>query len=194
MLNVNPFFSLHLNKDETGEKVIHPSINLHITPNEHILTKFLDKKHHVKKIILHKKLQSFSNPSLHPFPPAIYSQSQFSHYAPEEIFYPQPLPYDTHSLINPEPLPVTSTNPGFYSQPGFNPLYDSPPSFINSHYRNINSHNISNREDKHSENKNIVFPNNRKKRTISNLENMTSQHSPRNRVSLCLFDVELQEF
>lgn len=159
LLNVNPFFSLHLNKDEHGEKVLHPSINLHITPSEHLFTKLIDKKHHVKKVILHSKLQQLQQQGppilpgpIHSHPPIIHSQPPiiYSHPPniypgiPEDIHYPQ---YGNPEFGNPHfgnphitPYDAQGFIPGGdhipYANPGPDPLYfnDHPNSGFNPLY------------------------------------------------------------
>lgn len=189
-MNVNPFFSLHLNKDESGEKTLHPSINLHITPSEQIFTKLIDKKYHIKKAIIHKKL---NNISPGPLNPQLYSHPPIFHHVPEQLPYlsygDYVPPYGRPGLIN-EQIPFPATGPIYYDHPssGFNPLYDAPPSFsVSSHYRNANNYTDTAREGKAFKNKNIIFPNNRKKRTVNNIDNVDSHHIlSRSRVSLIL--------
>lgn len=49
LLNVNPLVSLQVSKNEHGEKLLKPFVNLHVTPNENIIGKigslFAAKKH-----------------------------------------------------------------------------------------------------------------------------------------------------
>uniref|UniRef100_A0A336LHB9 Phenoloxidase-activating factor 2 n=1 Tax=Culicoides sonorensis TaxID=179676 RepID=A0A336LHB9_CULSO len=182
LVNVNPFFSLHLNKDESGDKVLHPSINLHITPNEQIFTKLIDKKFHAKKLILQKKLNNFQTghiqPEFYPHPPIPHH-----HNKPDDL-YLSPVPYESPNFPFIPPgheVPFPPIEPIFYgpSNTGFNPLYDSPPTFpINSHYRS-NNNTISARTGKALENKMIIFPNNRRKRTVDNLDS----HLPLSRLT-----------
>lgn len=231
-MNVNPFFSLHLNKDEHGEKVLHPSINLHITPSEHIFTKLIDKKHHVKKVILHNKLNQLSQtgpypPQIHPpilqqHPQIIYSQPPNFPHIPEDIHYPPPygnphitpyegpgflpdtpgflpggegfIPGGDHIPFGPGPGPT----PYFDDHPnsGFNPLYDAPPNFQSGpHYRNANltrNFQVARAGKSLKNDKNVIFPNNRKRRDVTSLDNSDSldsepQHTlSRSRVSLLL--------
>lgn len=164
LFNVNPFFSLQIRKDEGGEKIIHPSVNLHLTPSEHVITKLIGKKHHVKKIILNKKLNNLG-PS-YPTDPYFYS-------GPPEVFIPpynNPNPYpgsfspfESYPNYDYSPSYPYPTNPDYY------PLVDAPPNFpLNGpiHYRsNGNISSISRLSTNTATTKNVVFPNSRSKRT-----------------------------
>lgn len=115
------------------------------------------------------------------------------HHIPEDIHYPPfgntpVLPYETPGLISTGHIPFSAAGPLYYDHPtsGFNPFFDAPPSFpVNSHYRNANNYTNNAREDRSLKNKNIVFPNNRKKRTVDIIGNSDLQHNlSRSRVSL----------
>lgn len=163
LFNVNPFFSLQIRKDEAGEKIIHPSVNLHLTPSEHVITKLIGKKHQVKKIILHKKLNNLG-PS-YPIDPHFYS-------APPEVFLPSynnPIPYPG-SLSHFDNYPYSEYSPSYpYPNSNFYPLVDAPPNFsLNEpiHYRsNGNISTINRLSTNTATTKNVVFPHSRSKRT-----------------------------
>lgn len=103
-VNVNPFFSLQYTKDDYGQKIIHPSINLHITPNEFLLTKLIGKKKAAKNILLASKLQSLANYQPQP-------------HLPGPIYFDHPGP-----SFNGPPPP-------FYDRPFYGPSFNSPPHF-----------------------------------------------------------------
>lgn len=64
LLNVNPLFSLQVTKNELGEKLVKPFVNLHVTPNENIIGK-IGSLFLAKKGALHKHYHHH----LHRYPP-----------------------------------------------------------------------------------------------------------------------------
>lgn len=74
LVNVNPLFSLQVTKNEIGEKLVKPFVNLHVTPNEGIVGK-IGSLFLAKKGALHKHYHHH----LHRYPP---------NYFPGEHEYP----------------------------------------------------------------------------------------------------------
>jgi hypothetical protein len=64
LLNVNPLFSLQVTKNEHGEKLVKPFVNLHVTPNEGIIGK-IGNLLLAKKGALHKHYHHHA----HAYPP-----------------------------------------------------------------------------------------------------------------------------
>lgn len=138
LVNVNPLVSLQVQKTEYGEKLVKPLVNLHVTPNEHLI-------HHVGKIFQHKK-QEFLNKHQH-----YHHHTHYPSYAPHapypsqpEVYYPPPRPF-------PAPVP----HPPFYHEsprprpPIFFPPSDGPIEFGSygltqrPHYNHIFHHRPS---------------------------------------------------
>lgn len=90
LVNVNPLVSFQVTKDEYGEKVLKPLVNVHVTPNENILHKvghfFHNKKHGIKQA-LHS--QHYHHHTHYPVPPEIYHPH---HYHDSGPYYDSPPP------------------------------------------------------------------------------------------------------
>ncbi|XP_015122686.1 uncharacterized protein LOC107045071 [Diachasma alloeum] len=69
LVSVNPLVALQVGKDDYGEKVIKPFVNLHVTPNQGIVNKFTD-------LLAHKKQQLLGGYGQYPGYPG------YGHYAP----------------------------------------------------------------------------------------------------------------
>ncbi|KYB28923.1 hypothetical protein TcasGA2_TC031030 [Tribolium castaneum] len=54
LVSVNPLISLQVTKDDYGEKVLKPFVNLHVTPNNYLLHKFEGLFHYKKNLIFNK--------------------------------------------------------------------------------------------------------------------------------------------
>lgn len=87
LVNVNPLVSFQVSKNEYGEKLLKPLVNLHVTPNENIIQK-VGNLFHAKK---HGIQQSLNNVNYHhhthqnyPPPPSIYHP----HHYEEPHHYP----------------------------------------------------------------------------------------------------------
>ncbi|GAB0100771.1 Peptidase S1 domain-containing protein [Sergentomyia squamirostris] len=94
LVNVNPLVSLQVTKDEYGEKVLKPLVNVHVTPNENLLHKvghfFNSKKHGIKQAI---HSQHYHQHTHYPSPPEIYHPH---HHYPSGPYYDSPPPNYSH--------------------------------------------------------------------------------------------------
>lgn len=78
LLNVNPLFSLQVTKNELGEKLVKPFVNLHVTPNEGIIGK-IGNLLVSKKGALHKHYHHHQHRYPPPHPHNFYSESEHHH-------------------------------------------------------------------------------------------------------------------
>jgi hypothetical protein len=99
---VNPLFSLQVTKNEHGEKLVKPFVNLHVTPNEGIVGK-------IGNLLLAKKgaLHKHYHHHLHRYPPPPFHYNEHGpHHAGEiEPFLPHPPPFHLGSNIHDQPPP-----------------------------------------------------------------------------------------
>ncbi|XP_055535654.1 uncharacterized protein LOC129724631 isoform X1 [Wyeomyia smithii] len=142
LVNVNPLFSLQVTKDEYGDKLLKPLVNLHVTPTENIVHKVGSLLAAKKQNILHvfNQHEHYHNHIGYPPPPPIYRPphgpphihgppSGFGPTGPNLIFTKPPGPvYTGPGPIYPRPPgPIYSGPPGpIYSGPP-GPIYSGPP-------------------------------------------------------------------
>ncbi|XP_041772682.1 uncharacterized protein LOC121593948 isoform X2 [Anopheles merus] len=114
LINVNPLLSLQVTKDEYGDKVLKPLVNLHVTPTENIV-------HKIGGLLAAKKQNIY-----HVF-------NQHEHYHSHHGGYPRPPPiYHPHHVHGPPPPyvdgPILSRPPPFGHGHGHPELiYTKPP-------------------------------------------------------------------
>lgn len=99
LVSVNPLISLQVTKDDYGEKVLKPFVNLHVTPNNYLLHKFEGLFHYKKNLIFNKhKHYHYHKPHHHN---VHYYPTHHSHDHPE-IYKGPPIyhhgPLDHHGL------------------------------------------------------------------------------------------------
>lgn len=85
LVSVNPLVSVQVTKDDYGQKVVKPFINLHVTPNNYLVHKLEDLLAYKKDIIYnkHQHFHQYNRPHKYhihkphyhhrPHPPVIYS-------------------------------------------------------------------------------------------------------------------------
>ncbi|VVD05920.1 unnamed protein product [Leptidea sinapis] len=109
LLSVNPLLAVQVTKNDYGEKIVKPFVNLHVTPNEHVVNK-LGHLFHEKKLYLLNKHEHY-----HHYNPHSY------HHGPYPSYY------------RPSPQYQNYYNSPHYNQPIYSPHYSHYP--ISSHYR-----------------------------------------------------------
>lgn len=89
LVNVNPLVSFQLSKNEHGEKLFKPLVNLHVTPNEHLIHKvgdlFKAKKFGVQQALYNQHYHTHTH---YPSPPEIYHPHHHPHHFDGPEFYP----------------------------------------------------------------------------------------------------------
>ncbi|KAK5642215.1 hypothetical protein RI129_008382 [Pyrocoelia pectoralis] len=90
LVSVNPLLSIQVTKDDYGEKVVKPFVNLHVTPNNFLVHK-LDNFFSLKKEVLFNKLHAHPGPIYHkpPFygPPHIHHGPPHIYHGPPQIHH-----------------------------------------------------------------------------------------------------------
>ncbi|XP_014248389.1 uncharacterized protein LOC106666034 isoform X1 [Cimex lectularius] len=120
LVSVNPLLSVQVTKDEYGDKVVKPLVNLHVTPNHGLVNKIGNLLHHVK--------------SPNYGPPYMYHHHQHVHKIPPfKPYRPYPAPYYSH--YTPHYSPQYSSYPPSHSSsyPSYSSSY--PSSFRPSPFR-----------------------------------------------------------
>jgi len=99
LISVNPLLSLQVSKDEYGEKIVKPWVNLHVTPNAGLVHKVGDIVHKLKSPHYygggyghHEYPPSYLHQHNHyhvqpPPPPPPYYHGSSSYYGPSKPFY-----------------------------------------------------------------------------------------------------------
>lgn len=89
LVNVNPLVSFQLSKNEHGEKLFKPLVNLHVTPNEHLIHKvgdlFKAKKFGVQQALYNQHYHTHTH---YPSPPEVYHPHHHPHHYEGPEFYP----------------------------------------------------------------------------------------------------------
>ncbi|XP_059054086.1 uncharacterized protein LOC131848296 isoform X2 [Achroia grisella] len=198
LISVNPLLSVQVSKNDYGEKVVKPFVNLHVTPNEHVVDKFKHLFHEKKLYLLNKHehyhhfthphhFNHYHKPIPPPYPhypqhhgPPVYSP----HYPHYKTIYTNNHPYDGH--------PENHGNDDYYDDEDNVGHYDDNNDYLNQNYGFERSANTSandrqsNYATRYSYSRSLTlppnhgasrggqtvrFPENRKKREI-NIENL----------------------
>lgn len=136
VVNVNPLVSFQVTKNDYGEKVLKPLVNLHVTPNEHLIHKvghlFHQKKHGIQQALYNKHYHHHTHLST---PPEVY-HPHHHHHAPH---YEGPSYYEgpSHYPSGPSHYPSGPSGPygggyGFYN--GGGPYRDNSGSGVELDY------------------------------------------------------------
>ncbi|XP_017884385.1 uncharacterized protein LOC108627588 isoform X1 [Ceratina calcarata] len=84
LVSVNPLLAVQFTKDEYGDKVVKPFVNLHVTPSQHIV-------HKLGHLLSHKKQALFDS----------YGPNYASHYYPSKPAVIYEKPYHTKPIYRP---------------------------------------------------------------------------------------------
>ncbi|XP_069359267.1 uncharacterized protein [Maniola hyperantus] len=106
LLSVNPLLAVQVTKNDYGEKIVKPFVNLHVTPNEHVINKLGHLFHEKKEYLLNK-------------------HEHFHHYKP--YYYDQHF----HKPIHP-PFSYPAHPPHYIHKPIYSPHYSH---YEHGHYR-----------------------------------------------------------
>ena len=102
LVSVNPLVSVQVTKDDYGDKVIKPFVNLHVTPNQGLVHKFSNILAHKKQTLLGGFNGNYA-PQYYPARPPIY----------EEPIYEKPHFYSSQPHY-------PNYGPVHYEKPGYN--------------------------------------------------------------------------
>ncbi|XP_038120367.1 uncharacterized protein LOC119770118 isoform X2 [Culex quinquefasciatus] len=131
LVNVNPLFSFQVTKDEYGDKVVKPLVNLHVTPTENIVHKVGHLLAAKKQNVLHvfNQHEHYHNHHSYPPPPAIYRPPHgpppFAHGPPPPHYGPT----GPNLIYTKPPGPIYSGPGPIYPGPG--PIYPGPGPILN---------------------------------------------------------------
>lgn len=132
-MNVNPLVSLQVSKDDEGEKVLKPFVNLHLTPNPGLVHKFGSLVHNLKGYG-----HGYGGYGYPPVQHQHYHQHQ--HKPPHSPYYSRPYPSYGHGPPHIKPIyeSYPSYAPSFTryrTEPPYdNSLYDYEPSSSSGGY------------------------------------------------------------
>lgn len=92
LVSVNPLLAVQVTKNDYGEKVVKPFVNLHVTPNEHVVNKLGHIFHEKKQYLLNK------HEHFHHYKPSYphYSHGHFPSHPPIHHYAPPPHHYHSH--------------------------------------------------------------------------------------------------
>ncbi|XP_026486844.2 uncharacterized protein LOC113393937 isoform X1 [Vanessa tameamea] len=151
LLSVNPLLAIQVTKNDYGEKLIKPFVNLHVTPNEHVINKLGHLFHEKKQYLLNKHEhyhhynpyfnQHEHRPYTHtpPFNSEHYGINRPPIYSPHHSYY-----QNNHYRINPQHLPEAShANDDYYDDDSDNHYFDQNPSYNYENYGFERSANTS---------------------------------------------------
>lgn len=117
---MNPLFSLQVTKNELGEKLVKPLVNLHVTPNENIIGK-------IGNLLLAKKgsLHNHYHHHLHRYPPPPSIYHDHDHFPSHHIDGPPSFisHHPSHHGPPPPPPPFISKHPLLID----GPIHHGPP-------------------------------------------------------------------
>lgn len=115
LVSVNPLVSVQVTKDDYGEKIVKPFINLHVTPNDYLVHKANRFLSHKKGLILNNHYHHYNYPK----PPYAYGYGHGFHH--------KPIHYDGDAYLDHPPFPIKKIPPyhHFNHQPHFE-HYEEP--------------------------------------------------------------------
>lgn len=147
LVSVNPLLAVQVTKNDYGEKIVKPFVNLHVTPNEHVVNK-ISHLFHEKKLYLLNKHEHYHHYNPHhghhyqgPIHPV------HSHGPPGPSFYGHHGPPDP-SFYGPHGPPVYSPQYNQY-KPDYghvHPYRNEPPTY-NDEYYDDNDNGPANYDD-----------------------------------------------
>lgn len=130
LLSVNPLLAVQVSKNDYGEKIVKPFVNLHVTPNEHVVNKLGDLFHEKKLYLLnkHEHFHHYNNPHYnhnigphYPRPPYQFSPHYTPHYSQPPIYSPHYSHYPNHYRQNSyDSLRTPHVNEDYYDDDNVN--------------------------------------------------------------------------
>lgn len=126
IVSVNPLVSFQLTRNEEGEKIFKPFVNLHVTPNDFLVHKFSNFLHN-KKQAFHQHLHHHAYPPPPPYyhrPPYYSGPPVYHKPGPGPFIYDRP-GFEEGPLVEPS-LPGPPRPPYYYAPPPPHIYRDSP--------------------------------------------------------------------
>lgn len=142
LISVNPLLAVQVTKNDYGDKVVKPFVNLHVTPNEHVVNK-LGNLFHEKKHYLLNKHEHYHHHGIHGYPhfhkpihPPIHYEHPPAHYGP-------PPRYQHHGP------PVYSPHYNHYEPAHLKVPYNAPETAVGNddYYDDDNGHSYDDNAD-----------------------------------------------
>ncbi|KAH1002597.1 hypothetical protein HUJ04_008672 [Dendroctonus ponderosae] len=127
LVSVNPLVSVQFTKDDYGNKVIKPFVNLHLTPNSYLVNKFEDLISYKKGVILnkHKHFHVHKGYPHYESPHGGYYEGPYREH-PEEFHHGGPISYGHHPQIyDGPPEHFHGPGPEYHREPPF--AHHGPP-------------------------------------------------------------------
>lgn len=122
LVSVNPLVSVQVTKDDYGEKVVKPFVNLHVTPNQGLVHKFHNLLAN-KKQLLHGDYHHNYAPNYYPPGPSHYERPIFVDKPFHQQYYPNHGPnyqrpqynyHDHHHFYHQKPYNQGNYGHGYY--------------------------------------------------------------------------------
>lgn len=174
LVSVNPLLAVQVSKNDYGEKIVKPFVNLHVTPNEHVVNK-LGQLFHEKKHYLLNKHEHYHHYNPHPFNdfhrPVNYlpfppHRNPYYHInKPHSIYSPHYQNYG-HFRGNPQSFPAETVHNNdddeYYDDSEANShtpdYYHYPGNFERS--LNASGNNLNTYADRYTHSRSFTIPNN----------------------------------
>ncbi|XP_063382529.1 uncharacterized protein LOC134668951 [Cydia fagiglandana] len=157
LVSVNPLLAVQVTKNDYGEKIVKPFVNLHVTPNEHVVNKIGTLFHEKKQYLLnkHEHYHHFNphhheyyhhKPALHygpHIPHGPHYEPHGPHYGPHGPSYEPHFPRPPHNTFGPTYSPHYGyAEAGYLKQNQFN----APPTAATGDDDYYDDDNINNNE------------------------------------------------
>lgn len=175
LVSVNPLVSIQIEKDNYGQKVVKPFVNLHVTPNNYLVHKLEDLLTYKKGAIFNKYQHIHHHHAPHK-PPSYFHGPPKPHYlaeSPKPHFVSKPY-YDSPppEIFDPEPDLPHPEGTGYYDDPlnyGTGGSYDFGRTSSENTYDDVQNHAISRRGKSLSGTPSnpVRFPTTRKRRDVT---------------------------
>ncbi|CAG9087960.1 unnamed protein product [Plutella xylostella] len=126
LVSVNPLLAVQVTKNDYGEKVVKPFVNLHVTPNEHVVNKLGHLLHEQKTYLLNKHEHYHHHDPYHHYNPV---RPYYNHHIPHPPHYSAPHYPAPHYPAPHYPAPhyprppVYSPHHNHYEPTGYGPVF-----------------------------------------------------------------------
>ena len=124
LVSVNPLLAVQVTKNDYGEKIVKPFVNLHVTPNEHVVNKLGHLFHEKKQYLLnkHEHYHHYNPYSYNNYPHQSYPSHPYRPIVPPVGHHPPPYPGIGHLPISHAPVDYHGGY-GIHRPPTYSPQY-----------------------------------------------------------------------